>query len=75
MILEFSQGKLIITPNEIQCRLYENHIILSAVVDDISCFHHGLVIAADAGTVKWTIKLDNPQQFEQLLQETGIHAQ
>ncbi|QIR14421.1 DUF3389 family protein [Shewanella aestuarii] len=74
MVLEFSQGKFIITPNEVQCRIKQSSIVLSAAIEDISCFHSGFVIAADAATVKWSIRLDTAAQFEQLLQETGIQA-
>ncbi|MCL1143113.1 DUF3389 family protein [Shewanella gaetbuli] len=75
MILTFSQGKIIITATEIQCRLNANHIIFIADVDDISCYHQGLVIAADAGTVKWSVKLDDAKQFDLFLQQTSIQAQ
>lgn len=75
MIIVFSQGKLIVTPHEVQCRIQQNQVVLAASVDDINCFHQGLVVVADAGTVRWSIALDNAQQFDQLLTETGIQAQ
>ncbi|AZG72998.1 DUF3389 family protein [Shewanella livingstonensis] len=75
MVIDFSIGKLIVTINEIQCRFHDNQIVLTASVDDISCFHQGLVIAADGGTVRWSIKLDNAVQLEQVLDVTGIQAQ
>ncbi|MCT8986815.1 DUF3389 domain-containing protein [Shewanella phaeophyticola] len=75
MVIDFSIGKIIVTVNEIQCRFHDNQIVLTASVDDISCFHQGLVIAADAGTVRWSIKLDNAAQLEQVLNCTGLQAQ
>lgn len=75
MVIDFSIGKIIVTVNEIQCRFHDNQIVLTASVDDISCFHQGLVIAADAGTVRWSIKLDTAAQLEQVLNCTGIQAQ
>ncbi|MEM5505670.1 DUF3389 domain-containing protein [Shewanella frigidimarina] len=75
MVIDFSLGKIIVTLHEIQCRFHDSQLVLAASVDDISCFHQGLVIVADAGTVRWSLKLDNPAQLEALLNHTGIHAQ
>ncbi|GGB59402.1 DUF3389 domain-containing protein [Shewanella inventionis] len=75
MVIDLSIGKLIVTETEIQCRFHASQIVLTASVDDISCFHQGLVIAADGGTVRWSIKLDNATQLEQVLNCTGIQAQ
>ena len=75
MIIDFSLGKIIVTVHEIQCRLNDNQIVFAASVDDISCFHQGLVIVADGGTVRWSIKLDTPAQLDMLLNHTGIQAQ
>ncbi|MBR9727065.1 DUF3389 family protein [Shewanella intestini] len=74
MLIPFSQGKLIVTAHEVQCRIQQNQVVLSASVDDISCYHQGLVLVADGGTVRWSIALDNAKQFEQILNETGIAA-
>ena len=74
MIINCSQGKIIVNLHEIQCRFNVNNMVLMASVDDITCYHQGLVIAADAGTVKWSIKLDSAEQLELILNETGIQA-
>lgn len=72
MIIPFSQGRIIATANELQCRLDGNSIVMQAMVDDIRLLSPSLLIVADAGVVKWSIKLDNRAQFDALLAETGL---
>ncbi|MBQ4889090.1 PTS sugar transporter subunit IIA [Shewanella sp. UCD-FRSSP16_17] len=72
MIIEFSQGKLVVTPFEIQCRLNVSKVVLTAMVDDIKCIAERLLIIADAGAVRWSIQLDNNQQFYEAIDVLGI---
>ncbi|MDO6618840.1 MULTISPECIES: DUF3389 family protein [unclassified Shewanella] len=75
MIIEFSQGKLVVTPFEIQCRLNTNNIVLTAMVDDMKCLSDSLMLIADAGAVRWSLKLDNAQQFYEAIEIMGIAAE
>ncbi|WP_144208690.1 DUF3389 family protein [Shewanella donghaensis] len=75
MIIEFSQGKLVVTPFEIQCRLNMNNIVLTAMVDDMRCLSDSLMLIADAGVVRWSMKLDTAQQFYEAIEVMGIAAE
>ncbi|MCC4832336.1 DUF3389 family protein [Shewanella sp. 1_MG-2023] len=72
MIIEFSQGKLVVTPFEVQCRLNVNSIVLTAMVDDMKCIADRLLLIADAGAVRWSLQLDNNQQFYEVIEILGI---
>jgi hypothetical protein len=72
MIISFSQGKIIATQHELQCRLNTNAIVMQAMLEDVRLLSPSLLIAADAGVVKWSIKLDNRAQFDALLEATGL---
>ncbi|WP_163930814.1 DUF3389 family protein [Paraferrimonas sp. SM1919] len=67
MIITYSKGKLVLSPFEIQAIL-DNGIRLSAMVDDVSVHQDALVVAANAGSVSWSIKLDEPEQILQVQQ-------
>ncbi|MGS0677188.1 DUF3389 family protein [Shewanella sp. 0m-4] len=71
MIIHFSAGKLVVSPFEIQVRL-ENGCQLYAMVDDIKFHQDALILVADAGAVRWNIKLDSTEQLQQIMQELGI---
>ncbi|MCK8045548.1 MULTISPECIES: DUF3389 family protein [Shewanella] len=71
MIIQFSAGKLILSPFELQARL-DNGCQLYAMVDDIKFHDDALMIVADAGAVRWNIKLDSNEQLQDVKQELGI---
>lgn len=71
MIIEFSQGKLILSPFEIQVRLNAPGVVLQAMVEDIRLRQEVLVLSADAGAVRWSLKLDNQQQADDLVEFLG----
>ncbi|MEZ9822191.1 DUF3389 domain-containing protein [Shewanella sp. 10N.286.45.A1] len=71
MIIEFSNGKIVLTPFEVQVRL-NNHCHLYAMVEDIKFLQDALMMIADAGAVRWNLKLDNEQQLQQIRAELGI---
>jgi hypothetical protein len=75
MIVSFSQGQLVVSPYEIQCRLKHNAIVLQAMLDDVRFLRPSLLLVADAGVVKWSIKLDSEEQFAELLDITGLSAE
>ena len=74
MVIDFSQGKIIVTAHEVQIRLNVASVVLQAMAEDIQLRRDALVIIADAGVVRWSVKLDNLIQFEQVLNELGIDA-
>ncbi|MGI2260152.1 DUF3389 family protein [Shewanella sp. GXUN23E] len=67
MIIQFSQGRLILTPFEIQVRLNAPGVMLQAMVEDIKLHRDVLVLSADAGAVRWSLKLDHVQQADELI--------
>ncbi|WP_394130028.1 DUF3389 family protein [Shewanella maritima] len=75
MVITFAKGKLIVTQHEVQCRITSNAIVMQAAVEDLQCYRQGNVLIADAGSTLWSIALDNAEQLEQVIAETGIEAQ
>ncbi|MDR8523642.1 MULTISPECIES: DUF3389 family protein [Shewanella] len=71
MIIQFSAGKLILSPYEVQARL-DNGCQLYAMVDDIKFHDDALMLVADAGAVRWNIKLDSSEQLQEIKHELGI---
>ncbi|MCF1428614.1 MAG: DUF3389 domain-containing protein [Shewanella sp.] len=71
MIIEFSQGRMILSPFEIQVRLNAPGVVLQAMVEDIKLCREVLVLSADAGAVSWSLKLDNPRQADELIDFIG----
>ncbi|MCG9729337.1 DUF3389 domain-containing protein [Shewanella sp. Isolate13] len=71
MIIQFSAGKLILSPFEVQVRL-DNGCQLYAMVDDIKLHQDALMLVADAGAVRWNIKLDSNEQLQEIKDELGI---
>ncbi len=71
MIIELSSGKIVLTPFEVQVRL-NNQCHLYAMVEDIKFHQDALMMIADAGAVRWNLKLDNEEQLQQIKTELGI---
>ncbi|GIU36764.1 DUF3389 domain-containing protein [Shewanella schlegeliana] len=71
MIIQFSAGKLIVSPFEVQVRL-NNGCQLYAMVDDIKFHQDALILVADAGAVRWNLKLDSNEQLQEIKDELGI---
>ncbi|MCL1037574.1 MULTISPECIES: DUF3389 family protein [Shewanella] len=71
MIIELSHSKLILTPFEIQIRMSPSGTVLSAMVEDLKLRKEVLVLSADAGAVRWSLKLDNQQQADDLVDFIG----
>lgn len=67
MVIDFSQGKLIVTPDEVQIRLAD--ATLYAMAEDIKFKTDVLIMYADAGAVRWNIKLDSLDQLR-LIKDT-----
>ncbi|ABZ76951.1 conserved hypothetical protein [Shewanella halifaxensis HAW-EB4] len=71
MIIHFSAGKFIVSPFEVQVRL-DNGCQLYAMVDDIKFHQDALMVVADAGAVRWNIKLDSSEQLLLVMEELGV---
>jgi len=72
MVIEFSQGKIILTPFEIQVRLSTSGTTMYAMVEDIKFNDDALIINADAGAVRWSLRLDTLEQLNEIREELGI---
>lgn len=71
MIVELSCGKMVLSPFEVQVRL-SNQCQLFAMVEDIKFHQDALMMVADAGAVRWSLKLDNHEQLQTIKTELGI---
>ena len=74
MLIEFSLGKIVANQHEISVRLNGEHSVSMHAQDDaIQLLGRGVnVVIANAGGCKWSIKLDNQQQLENLSQAIAI---
>ncbi|MCK6263581.1 DUF3389 domain-containing protein [Vibrio sp. ZSDE26] len=73
MIIEFSKGKIIVTPHELTVRVDgEHHIALQAISDAVTLMGKGAnVVIANDSSCKWTLKLDNEQQLKEISDVLG----
>ncbi|MCL1048060.1 DUF3389 domain-containing protein [Shewanella abyssi] len=71
MIIELSSGKMVLSPFEVQVRL-NNQCQLYAMVEDIKFHQDALMMVADAGAVRWSLKLDSNEQLQTIKTELGI---
>lgn len=74
MIVEFSQGKVIVTPHEVVVRLSGNIATFQAQVDALQLILPACVLSANGAECKWTIKLDNSQQIQTIAEQTSIEV-
>lgn len=74
MVIEFSQGKIIVTPHEVVVRLSGDHAItLSAQSDALQLIGRGAnVIVANGAECKWSLKLDSQDQLVEISEQLGI---
>ncbi|GGI76700.1 DUF3389 family protein [Shewanella gelidii] len=70
MVINFSKGKLIVTPHEVQVRM--EGATFTAMAEDIQCRYEMLLLIADAGAVRWTLTLDNQEQVQQICEQLAI---
>ncbi|NAX43126.1 PTS sugar transporter subunit IIA [Vibrio sp. V17_P4S1T151] len=75
MVIEFSGGKIIVTPHELVVRvLGDLAITLQAQADAVQLIGRGAnVISVNCSESKWSIKLDNEEQIKQLSQQLGCN--
>ncbi|MFY2507045.1 DUF3389 domain-containing protein [Vibrio pectenicida] len=77
MVVDFSAGKVIVTPHEIVIKVSSEHMItLQAQADAIQLIGRGAnVIAAHGAENKWSIKLDDAQQLALIAEQIGVKVQ
>lgn len=77
MVIEFKNGKIIVTPHELVVKMSgENMITLQAQSDAISLIGRGAnVIAANGSETKWSIKLDSEEQLLKVASEIGCDVE
>ena len=77
MVVDFSAGKVIVTPHEIVIKVSSKHMItLQAQADAIQLIGRGAnVIAAHGAENKWSIKLDDAQQLALIAEQIGVKVQ
>ncbi|MGL4938890.1 DUF3389 family protein [Shewanella sp.] len=75
MVLDFSQGKIIVTEQELQVRLLGAQIVLQASAEDIGLRRQPPMLIADGGGVRWSLVLDSSCQLSAIQAVLGIDAQ
>lgn len=77
MVIEFSGGKIIVTPHELVVRVLGDLAITlqaQAQADAVQLIGRGAnVISVNCSESKWSIKLDNEEQIQQLSQQLGCN--
>ncbi|MCG3732548.1 DUF3389 family protein [Vibrio cincinnatiensis] len=72
MVIEFKSGKIIVTAHEILIRIDGEHgLSLHAVKYAVSLISAANVVVAHGSETKWSLKLDNAQQLQELAQVLG----
>ncbi|MBY6198106.1 DUF3389 domain-containing protein [Vibrio hangzhouensis] len=74
MIVEFSQGKVIVTPHEVVVRLSGSAVTLQGQVDALQLILPACVLSANGAECKWSVKLDNSQQIQTIAEQTSIEV-
>lgn len=73
MKITFSEGDIIANQHELVVRLNNtSRTTVQAEVDALTLIGGANVISAVGSGMKWSIKLDSPEQLEMLAQEIGI---
>ncbi|MCL1091318.1 DUF3389 domain-containing protein [Shewanella profunda] len=75
MVIDFSQGKLIVTEFEVQVRLNAASIVLQASAEDIGLRRNPPMLIADGGAVRWSLKLDDKAQLLLVQEVLGIDCE
>ncbi|MGL4734307.1 MAG: DUF3389 family protein [Enterovibrio sp.] len=75
MVLDFSQGKIIVTQHELQVRLLGTQIVLQVSAADIILRRQPPMLIADGGGVRWSLVLDSSSQLSAIQTVLGVDAQ
>ena len=71
MVIEFSGGRVIVSPQEVLVKLATG-VSLYAMVDDLRLLSAGNIMVADAGAVRWHLTLDDETQLVDIAECLGI---
>ncbi|KIO35709.1 DUF3389 family protein [Shewanella sp. cp20] len=71
MVVEFSGGRVIVSPQEVLVKLATG-VSLYAMVDDLRLLSAGNIMVADAGAVRWHLTLDDETQLADIAECLGI---
>ena len=71
MVIEFSGGRVIVSPQEVLVKLATG-VSLYAMVDDLRLLSAGNIMVADAGAVRWHLTLDDENQLADIAECLGI---
>ena len=72
MVINFSQGKIILTSLEIQVKFAGSGGGMHALAEDLKFIDGALMISVDAGSVKWNLRVDSIEQLTAIREEFGI---
>jgi hypothetical protein len=72
MMLEFSQGKIIVTPHEIVIRFRDSGVTVQAQSDAVQLILGANVISANGSECKWSVRVDTEQQLDSIANTMGI---
>lgn len=73
MVIQFSDGKIILSAHEVVVRFGHDHrISLQAHIDAITLMGHGAnVMIANGSETKWSLKLDDEEQLHTIAKTIG----
>ncbi|MCG9736837.1 DUF3389 domain-containing protein [Shewanella insulae] len=71
MVIEFSGGRVIVSPQEVLVKLTSG-VSLYAMVDDLRMLSAGNIMVADGGAVRWHLALDDANQLADIAECLGI---
>ncbi|ABO24004.1 DUF3389 domain-containing protein [Shewanella loihica] len=71
MVIEFSGGRIIVSPQEVLVKLTTG-VSLYAMADDLRLLSAGNIMVADAGAVRWHLSLDDANQLGDIAESLGV---
>ncbi|MCJ2377134.1 DUF3389 domain-containing protein [Vibrio sp. ZSDZ34] len=72
MMVEFSQGKIIVTPHEIVIRLVDTGVTVQSQNDAVQLILGANVISANGSECKWSVRVDSEKQLNDIATAMGI---
>ncbi|MGR5283971.1 DUF3389 family protein [Vibrio maritimus] len=72
MVIDFSSGKVIVTPHEVVVRYQVGQITLQSQVDALQLILPACILSANGAECKWSIKLDDESQVKAISEACSI---
>ncbi len=72
MMVEFSQGRIIVTPHEIVIRFIDSGVTVQAQSDAVQLIAGANVISANGSECKWSVRIDSEVQLNSIASAMGI---